>query len=79
MVVTCHSKPVLGHPGTFSAPPPLRVDIGEHRRGVGITLVNSEGLVFAARWAGLVTTEISQKPSFRRQILIPIQVGVKDD
>jgi hypothetical protein len=49
LVVTCSSKPVLGRPGTFSAPPLVRVDVGEHRRSVGITLVNNEGLVFAAR------------------------------
>ncbi|CAL8463525.1 g3059 [Coccomyxa elongata] len=34
--------------GSLSAPR-TRVDVGEHRRGVGITLVNNEGLVFAAR------------------------------
>ncbi len=49
ITITCGSKPVLGRPGTFSAPPAVRVDLSEHRRGVGITLVNNEGLVFAAR------------------------------
>ena len=51
-VVTRSSKPALRQGDTISAPP-KRVDLCEHRRSVGITLVNNEGLVFAARYVGL--------------------------
>ena len=46
--VTCStSKPLLEH--AVSNAPCKRVDVGEHRRSVGICLVNNDGLVFAAR------------------------------
>ena len=45
----CSSSEVLNHPGEATNAPSRR-DLEEHRRSVGICLVNNTGLVFAARW-----------------------------
>ena len=45
----CSSSEVLNHPGEATNAPSRR-DIEEHRRSVGICLVNNSGLVFAARY-----------------------------
>lgn len=47
-ITRCSSSEVLRHPGK-TATAPTRRDLEEHRRSVGICLVNNSGLVFAAR------------------------------
>ncbi|CAL5223788.1 g6356 [Coccomyxa viridis] len=47
-LIQCSSSEVLNHPGEATKAPSRR-DIEEHRRSVGICLVNNSGLVFAAR------------------------------
>ena len=46
--IQCSSSEVLRHPGEVARASKRR-DIEEHRRSVGICLVNDAGLVFAAR------------------------------
>ncbi len=46
--IQCSSSEVLRHPGE-AVRASKRRDIEEHRRSVGICLVNNAGLVFAAR------------------------------
>ena len=48
-ITHCSSSEVLRHPGEASSAPARR-DLEEHRRSVGICLVNNSGLVFAARY-----------------------------
>ena len=48
LLVPCSSSEVLRHPGE-AARAPSRKELEEHRRSVGICLVNNSGLVFAAR------------------------------
>ncbi len=47
-LIQCSSSEVLNHPGEATKAPSRR-DLEEHRRSVGICLVNNTGLVFAAR------------------------------
>ena len=49
-IIPCSSSEVLRHPGE-AARAPSRKELEEHRRSVGICLVNNSGLVFAARCA----------------------------
>lgn len=58
-LIQCSSSEVLNHPGEATKAPSRR-DIEEHRRSVGICLVNNSGLVFAAR---LVSPALPEKDS----------------
>ena len=72
-LIQCSSSEVLNHPGEATKAPSRR-DIEEHRRSVGICLVNNSGLVFAAR---LVSPAPSEQDSvFRSSVntfhLVPV-------
>ena len=58
-LIQCSSSEVLNHPGEATKAPSRR-DLEEHRRSVGICLVNNSGLVFAAR---LVSPALPEKDS----------------
>lgn len=52
----CSASEVLRHPGN-AAEAPVRKDLEEHRRSVGICLVNNNGMVFAARYVAVQIVE----------------------